>query len=207
LTGPNLAGEIAAEHPAAGVVALRDHAAAQQVQKAFRTSWFLVYTNNDVVGSEIAGAAKNVMAIAAGVADGLGYGDNAKAALITRGLAEMTRLGVTLGGQPLTFAGLAGMGDLVATCMSRRSRNRHVGEELGRGRPLDDIMREMNTVAEGVKSTRALVDLSRRVGVEMPIAEHVALMLYEGARPSDVVLSLMGRTVGAEWDGLPQAIP
>src|SRR5207249_9232976 len=127
----------------------------------------------DVVGCEVAGALKNVMAIAAGMADGMGFGDNTKAALMTRGLAELTRLGVALGGHTLTFSGLAGMGDLVATCMSRQSRNRHVGEQLGLGRSLDAIVTEMNMVAEGVKTARVVVELAQRVGVEMPIAEQV----------------------------------
>lgn len=202
LTGPNLAREIAARQPAASVVALADEELARAAQETFMTRYFRVYTNPDVVGCEVAGASKNVMALAAGIADGLRLGDNAKAALITRGLAELTRLGVALGGRPLTFAGLAGIGDLVATCMSEQSRNRHVGEELGRGRQLSEITAEMNMVAEGVKSTRAIVDLARAAGVEMPIAEHVAKVLYEGADPRDVVLSLMGREAKPEWYGL-----
>ena len=135
---------------------------AKQLQQLFLGPTFRVYTNPDVVGCEIAGTLKNVLAIGAGIADGLGYGDNTKAALITRGLAELARLGVALGGDPLTFAGLAGMGDLIATCSSPQSRNRHVGVELGQGRALDEIVAEMNMVAEGVKSTGAVLELARR---------------------------------------------
>ena len=152
LTGPNLAREVAAGQPTASVVAMTDAAVAEELQQLFFAPTFRVYTNPDVVGCEMAGALKNVLAIGAGIADGLGYGDNTKAALMTRGLAELARLGVAMGGEPLTFAGLAGMGDLIATCSSPQSRNRHVGVELGRGRALDEIVDEMNMVAEGVKT-------------------------------------------------------
>ena len=143
---------------------------AEQLQQLFFSPTFRVYTNPDVVGCEMAGALKNVLAIGAGIADGLGYGDNTKAALMTRGLAELARLGVAMGGDPLTFAGLAGMGDLIATCSSPQSRNRHVGVELGKGRALDDIVNEMNMVAEGVKTTAAVLELADRHDVEMPLA-------------------------------------
>ncbi|HEX6312176.1 MAG TPA: NAD(P)H-dependent glycerol-3-phosphate dehydrogenase [Acidimicrobiia bacterium] len=202
LTGPNLAREIAAGQPAASVVALRDAEAATDVQHLFMTSTFRVYTNPDVVGCELAGALKNVMAIAAGIAAGLGYGDNTKAALLTRGLAELTRLGVALGGEPLTFSGLAGMGDLVATCTSTQSRNRTVGFELGKGRRIDDIVAEMNMVAEGVKSTAAVLELAGRAGVEMPIAEQVGAVLYEGKRADELVPALMMREAKAELHGI-----
>jgi len=202
LTGPNLAREVMAGFPAASVIALEDGALAADLQQLFATDSFRVYTNPDVIGCEVAGALKNVMAIAAGITDGLGFGDNTKAALLTRGLAELTRLGVALGGQPLTFSGLAGMGDLVATCMSRQSRNRHVGEELGKGRTLDEIITEMNMVAEGVKTSRAVVDLAARVGVEMPIAEQVVALLYEGRTPADVITALMSRRARAELHGI-----
>jgi glycerol-3-phosphate dehydrogenase (NAD(P)+) len=204
LSGPNLASEVAARRPAASVVAMADDQEAQAVQKSLMTAYFRVYTNPDVVGCELAGAQKNVMAIAAGMADGMGLGDNAKAALITRGLAEITRLGVSQGGSPLTFAGLAGMGDLVVTCMSGKSRNRHVGEELGRGRPIAEITAEMSMVAEGVKSTRAIVDLARRAGVEMPIAEQVAKVLYEDRGPEEALSLLMKREAQSEWHGLKE---
>jgi glycerol-3-phosphate dehydrogenase (NAD(P)+) len=202
LTGPNLAREVAAGQPAASVVALRDSDAAADVQRLFMTATFRVYTNPDVVGCELAGALKNVMAIAAGISAGLGYGDNTKAALLTRGLAELTRLGVALGGEPLTFSGLAGMGDLVATCTSTQSRNRTVGFELGKGRHIDDIVAEMNMVAEGVKSTAAVLELARRVDVEMPIAEQVGAVLYEGKRADELVPALMMREAKAELHGI-----
>ena len=166
------------------------------------TKTFRVYTNPDVVGCEIAGALKNVVAIAAGMAAGLGYGDNTKAALITRGLAELARLGVALGGDPLTFSGLAGMGDLVATCTSPKSRNRTVGVELGRGRPLDEILAEMKMVAEGVKSTGAVLALAAEHGVDMPIAAMVGAVLYDGRLPGDLVPALMVREAKPELHGI-----
>jgi glycerol-3-phosphate dehydrogenase (NAD(P)+) len=202
LTGPNLAREVAEGQPAASVVAFEDKDVAAELQQLFMTRTFRVYTNPDVVGCEIAGALKNVIAIAAGIAAGLGYGDNTKAGLITRGLAELARLGVALGGEPLTFSGLAGMGDLVATCTSEKSRNRRVGVELGRGRTLDDIVAETNMVAEGVKSTAAVLELARAHGVDMPIAAMVGAVLYEGAKPVDLVPTLMLREAKAELDGI-----
>lgn len=202
LTGPNLAKEIMAGHPAASVVATTDDGVSAELQQVFSTDVFRVYTNTDVVGCEVAGALKNVMAIASGMADGMGFGDNTRAALITRGLAELTRLGIALGGQPLTFSGLAGMGDLVATCISRQSRNRHVGEELGKGRTIEEIVAEMNMVAEGVKTSRAVLDLAARVGVEMPIAQQVVAVLYEGKRAVDVIPALMQRQARSELHGI-----
>jgi glycerol-3-phosphate dehydrogenase (NAD(P)+) len=202
LTGPNLAREVAEGQPAASVVACEDLDAATLLQRLFMTHMFRVYTNPDVVGCEIAGALKNVIAIAVGIAVGLGYGDNAQAALVTRGLAEIARLGVALGGQPLTFAGLAGVGDLVATCTSAQSRNRSVGFELGRGRTLDEIIGEMDMVAEGVRSTAAVLELAARTGVEMPIATIVGAVLYEGRNPSDLVPELMLREAKPELHGL-----
>jgi glycerol-3-phosphate dehydrogenase (NAD(P)+) len=202
LTGPNLAREVAAGQPTASVVAFADDATAVRVQELFFSPTFRVYTNPDVVGCEIAGALKNVLAIGAGIAAGLGYGDNTRAALMTRGLAELARLGVALGGEPLTFAGLAGMGDLIATCSSPQSRNRHVGHELGRGRRLDDIVAEMNMVAEGVKTTAAVLEIAARERVEMPLAEHVGRVLYEGAQPAEIVSDLMLRKVKSEMHGI-----
>lgn len=152
-----------------------------------------VYTNVDVLGVELCGAAKNTVALAAGIVEGLGFGDNARAALITRGLAEVTRLGMRLGGDPLTFAGLAGAGDLIATCTSLHSRNRHVGEELAKGRKVDEIVSQLGMVAEGVNSTRALCDLAATVDVEMPIADQVARVLYDGVNATEAVQQLMGR--------------
>ncbi len=173
LTGPNLAKEILAGYAAAAVIAFDDLTIAERLQDVFCSSLFRVYTNTDVVGAEIGGALKNVIALAAGMADGLGTGDNTRAAVMTRGLAELTRLGVAMGGRPATFAGLAGMGDLLATCMSPQSRNRYVGEQLGKGRPLDEIIGEMNQVAEGVKSAKVVLELAEEYGVEMPIAQEM----------------------------------
>lgn len=202
LTGPNLAREVAAGQPAAAVVAVRDGETAQMLQRLFMSPTFRVYTNPDVVGCESAGALKNVMAIAAGAAHGLGYGDNSKAALVTRALAELTRLGVAMGGSPLTFAGLAGIGDLIATCFSDQSRNRTVGVELGRGRRLDEIVTEMHMVAEGVKTTEAVLALAARHEIEMPIASVVGAVLYEGRSPADLVQRLMTREAKAELHGI-----
>jgi len=198
LTGPNLAAEVLAGDPTASVVALEDEVLAADVQQLFSTDAFRVYTNPDVTGCEVAGAIKNVMAIACGMSDGMGFGDNTRAALITRGLAELTRLGIALGGQPSTFWGLAGMGDLVVTCMSRRSRNRHVGEELGKGRNIEEIVSGTTMVAEGVKTSRAVLDLAAEVGVEMPIAEQVVAVLYGGKKAVDVILTLMQREARPE---------
>jgi glycerol-3-phosphate dehydrogenase (NAD(P)+) len=202
LTGPNLAREVAEGQPTASVVALRDEETAAELQSLFMTRTFRVYTNPDVVGCEIAGALKNVIAIGTGMAAGLGYGDNTKAALMTRGLAELARLGVALGGDPLTFSGLAGMGDLVATCTSEKSRNRYVGVELGKGRALDDIVAEMNMVAEGVKSTAAVLQLAARHDVDMPIAAMVGAVLYDGRRTEDLVPALMLREAKPELHGM-----
>ena len=198
LTGPNLAREVAMGQPTASVVAVTDPDAAAELQALFMTATFRVYTNPDVIGCEIAGALKNVIALAAGIAHGLGYGDNTKAALITRGLAELARLGTALGGDPMTFSGLAGMGDLVATCTSEKSRNRTVGVALGQGRTLDEIVAEMKMVAEGVKSTQAVLELAARHGVEMPIAEQVGAVLYDGVPVADIVPALMLREAKPE---------
>jgi glycerol-3-phosphate dehydrogenase (NAD(P)+) len=204
LTGPNLAKEIVAGQPAASVVAMTDESVGEDLQRIFSTEVFRVYTNPDVVGCEVAGALKNVMAIASGMADGMGFGDNTRAALITRGLAELSRLGIALGGQPLTFSGLAGMGDLVATCISKQSRNRFVGEELGKGRTIEEIVADMKMVAEGVKTSRAVLDLAASVGVEMPIAEQVVAVLYEGKKAVDVIPALMRREAKAELHGISE---
>jgi len=202
LTGPNLAKEIVAGQPAATVIAMEDEQAARGLQKVFMSPSFRVYTNTDVIGSESAGALKNVMAIAAGMAHGLGFGDNTMATLITRALAELTRLGIAMGGRPLTFAGLAGMGDLIATCMSSQSRNHTVGYGLGKGKDLEAIITEMNQVAEGVKSTPGVLALADRYRIEMPIARQVARVLYEGASPLEAVSNLMGREAKPEMHGI-----
>jgi glycerol-3-phosphate dehydrogenase (NAD(P)+) len=200
VSGPNLAREIAAKQPAATVVACTDGAAAERLQAASLTPYFRPYTNTDVVGCELGGAVKNVIALACGMAEGMGFGDNTKASLITRGLAEMARLGSALGADPLTFAGLAGLGDLVATCTSPLSRNRTVGEQLGRGRGLDEIVGEMRMVAEGVKSSQSILDLATKHDVEMPIAQHVAHVVHDGMTPKDMLRSLMSREAKAETE-------
>ena len=177
LTGPNLAKEIMSGRAAAAVIATEDMAVATALQDVFHTARFRVYSNHDVIGCEVAGALKNVIAIAAGIAEGLGVGDNTRAAVITRGLSELTRLGVAMGGLPATFAGLAGMGDLMATCMSPQSRNRYVGEQLGKGRKLAEILAEMNMVAEGVKTAETVMVLSERHGIAMPICRTIYRVL------------------------------
>ncbi len=173
LTGPNLAKEIMAGQAAASVIATEDLAVAEALQRVFTRGLFRVYTNHDVVGCEMGGALKNVIAISAGMAQGLGVGDNTRSAVITRGLSELSRLGVAMGGEASTFAGLTGLGDLVATCVSQHSRNRYVGEQLGTGRSLDDILEEMNMVAEGVKTAGSVMTLAERHGVDLPICREV----------------------------------
>jgi glycerol-3-phosphate dehydrogenase (NAD(P)+) len=200
LTGPNLAREIMAGYAAASVVAFEDQEVARQLQHVFHSGLFRVYTNHDVVGCELGGALKNVIAIASGMGDGLGVGDNTRAAVITRGLAELTRLGVAMGGEPATFAGLTGMGDLIATCASRQSRNRYVGEQLGRGRPIEEILADMNQVAEGVKTSRVVMELGTKHDVDLPISSEVYGVLYEGHGARDAYRGLTRREPGAEED-------
>jgi glycerol-3-phosphate dehydrogenase (NAD(P)+) len=200
LTGPNLAREVMAGHPAAAVMAFADERIAVGLQPVFNAPAFRVYTNLDIVGCEIAGVVKNVMAIAAGMVDGMGFGDNTKAAVMTRGLAELSKLGEALGGDPRTFSGLAGMGDLVATCMSAQSRNHRVGVELGRGRCLDDIVADTQMVAEGVRSSSVVSELAASCGVEMPIAEQVRAVCHDGVAAADAMASLLQRRAGAEGD-------
>ena len=199
LTGPNLAEEVLDGQPTASVIAIDDESLARELQDLFSTDRLRVYTNPDVVGCEIAGVVKNVMAIACGMTVGLGFGDNTRAALITRALAELIRLGEALGGEQRTFAGLAGVGDLVATCTSRKSRNLRVGIALGEGRPLVDAM-EGRSVAEGVRSSRPVVDLAARLGVEVPVAQQVVAVCYDGHTPAESVATLMGRAPRAEFD-------
>jgi glycerol-3-phosphate dehydrogenase (NAD(P)+) len=204
ISGPNLAREIAAEDPAATVVASASAHAAAQVQSACWTPYLRPYTNSDVVGCELGGAVKNVIALAAGMIEGLGFGANSLASLITRGLAETVWLGVALGAQPMTFAGLAGLGDLVATCWSPLSRNRTFGEKLGRGMTLAQVMAEQRQVAEGVRSCRPLLDLARRLDVDMPITAQVERVLYEAMAPLDAVKDLMSRgEPGEEYKSAP----
>ena len=193
MSGPNIAAELAKYLPATAVAASDDDALARRVQAAFSTNWFRVYTNPDVVGVELAGATKNVIALAAGILDGLGAGNNAKAALVTRGLVEITRLGVALGAREATFHGLAGQGDLITTCVSPEGRNRTVGEQVGKGRPLAEVLESMDSVAEGVPTTRSVRQLARRLDVEMPITEAVHAVLFEGRDAIFALTDLMTR--------------
>ncbi len=198
LSGPSFAKEVSAGMPTAVVAAAPELAVAEEIQQIFSTERFRVYTHNDIIGVELGGAMKNVIALAAGVADGLGFGHNTRAALITRGLAEMTRLGLKLGGSAETFAGLAGMGDLVLTCTGDLSRNRSVGIELGRGRKIDEILSGMQMVAEGVKTTLSAYQLARKLDVEVPIIEQMYLVLYKNKDPRQAVNDLMMRDLKAE---------
>ncbi|MDX6205829.1 MAG: glycerol-3-phosphate dehydrogenase [Frankiales bacterium] len=201
VSGPNLSREIARRQPAASVVACVDEDNARELQAACTTSYFRPYTQTDVIGCELGGAVKNVIAIAVGMADGMGLGDNAAASLITRGLAEIARLGAVLGADATTFSGLAGLGDLVATCSSPYSRNRTVGEQLGRGGVLTEIEAALHMVAEGVTSSRSILDLADKHGVEMPITEHVVAVVHEGMAPSEMVRRLMSREAKSERHG------
>ncbi|HKY14356.1 MAG TPA: NAD(P)H-dependent glycerol-3-phosphate dehydrogenase [Microthrixaceae bacterium] len=198
LTGPNLAKEILAGDAAASVVATHDPVVAGHLQRIFEFDLFRVYTNPDVIGCELGGALKNVIAIAAGMADGLGAGDNTKATVITRGLVELSRLGEAMGGQAVTFAGLAGMGDLIATCMSRQSRNRYVGEQLGKGRPIDGIIADMKMVAEGVKTAKVVLELGDEYGIDLPISSEVKAVCHDGATAEDAYRGLVRRRSGVE---------
>ena len=193
LSGPSHAEEVSQKIPTTVVAASADMQTSKAVQAAFMTPYFRVYASTDVRGVELGGSLKNVIAIAAGVIDGANLGDNTKAALMTRGIAEITRLGVRLGAQERTFSGLSGIGDLMVTCMSRHSRNRHVGVEIGKGRKLDDILSEMVMVAEGVETTRSAKALAKKVGVEVPIVNEVYKMLFEGKNPHDACYDLMTR--------------
>lgn len=198
LSGPNLSHEIAARQPAASVIACADPAVAEQLQKRCHSKAFRPYTNTDVVGCELGGATKNVIALAVGMASGLGFGDNSTATVITRGLAETARLGVALGADPYTFSGLAGLGDLVATCSSSLSRNRTFGEKLGRGMTVEEIAASTRQVAEGVKSCESIRDLASRNGVEMPIVEAVAALIRGETTPQEMLGALISRTAKAE---------
>ncbi len=199
LSGPSFAKEVVSQHPTAIVAAGRTTDAAATVQSAWSTDYLRIYTNDDVVGTELGGSVKNVMAIAAGMVAGLGFGSNSVAALITRGLAEMSRLAFAEGGKLETMMGLAGLGDLVLTCTGSLSRNRFVGQELGKGRSLADITAGMHEVAEGVKTTQALKELSHRVGVDMPIAAEVYSVLYEGKTAREAATALMSRPLREEF--------
>ncbi len=198
LYGPSHAEEVAEGRPTAVVAAAPDEGEARHIQKVFMTERLRVYMNTDVLGVEIGGSAKNVLAIAAGIADGVSYGDNAKAALVTRGLAEIRRLGQALGADPQTFAGLAGIGDLVVTCMSQHSRNRYLGEQISTGKSLDDVLNDMAMVAEGVRTTRSVYNLAKHHGVEMPITEAVHAILFDDKSPRKMVKRLMTRSAKHE---------
>ena len=200
LYGPSHAEEVSRDQPTTVVASSTSLATAEKVQEIFHTNMFRVYVNTDIIGVEIAGSVKNIIAIAAGISDGIGFGDNAKAAIITRGLAEISRLCTRLGGDAVTISGLSGIGDLVVTCLSRHSRNRYVGEEIGKGRSLDDVVSEMNMIAEGVLSSRAVYELSRSLGVEMPITQAVYKMLFEGKPVQQAILELMTRELKPERD-------
>ncbi|HWC13619.1 MAG TPA: NAD(P)H-dependent glycerol-3-phosphate dehydrogenase [Actinomycetota bacterium] len=206
LTGPNLAKEVVQGFPAASTVACADEDSAKHLQEIFQAPTFRCYRNGDVVGCELGGAFKNVIAIAAGIADGLGFGDNTKATVMTRGLAELARFSVKFGGRPLTFLGLAGVGDLIATCASPQSRNHSVGIELGKGRKIDEIISSMNMVAEGVKSCKPILELGQRAGVWMPITENVVKICHEGCTVEELVEDLLSREIRAEFEGFEHLI-
>ena len=202
LSGPNLALEIVEGKPASTVVASRTHSVAEEAQGVLMSPSFRVYTNEDVIGVELSGALKNIIAIGAGMCDGLGYGDSGKAAFIARGLAEISRLGVAAGASPITFAGLAGVGDLVATCASNLSRNHYVGVQLASGKPLKEVLASMENVAEGVFTTSAALKMAGELGVEMPIARATHQVLFEGLHPRQAVLELMGRPPRSEREAM-----
>jgi glycerol-3-phosphate dehydrogenase (NAD(P)+) len=200
LSGPNLAREVMSGYAAASVIAMEDEVIVQELQAIFKTGMFRVYTNTDVAGCELGGALKNVMAIATGMGDGAGAGENTRSAVISRALNEITRLGVRMGGKPETFAGLAGVGDLIATCTSPQSRNRTVGFELGKGRKIADILAGMRQVAEGVKSAKTVLQLGEEFECEMPIASEVNGVINEGRTAQDAFRGLLKRAAGAEAD-------
>ena len=198
LSGPSHAEEVIKKYPTTIVIASNDENNARLVQKKFSNDYFRVYTSHDVIGVEFGGAAKNIIALAAGICHGAGYGDNTMAALMTRGLEEIVRLGTKLGAQRATFSGLSGMGDLIVTAFSKHSRNRQVGERIGKGEKLDEILLDIKMVAEGVETTRSMHDLSKKEDVEMPICEQIYRVLFEGVPPRDAILQLMGRELVVE---------
>jgi glycerol-3-phosphate dehydrogenase (NAD(P)+) len=201
LSGPNLFREILLELPASAVLAAEDNAIAKKAQKLLTAPNFSIYTNNDVIGVELGGALKNIIALGAGMVDGLGYGDNSKAAFITRGLTEMAALSVALGANPLTLSGLAGLGDLIATCASRLSRNHYVGVELAKGRNLEEIIASMRDIAEGVSTTAAVWAIARQLRLEMPITERIYRILYNGADARQTITELLGTKGRHELSG------
>jgi glycerol-3-phosphate dehydrogenase (NAD(P)+) len=199
MTGPSHAEEVALLTPTTIVAASHNHNNEQIIRDTFSTETFRVYSSDDVIGAEIGGALKNVIAIGAGIVDGLGLGDNTKAALITRGLAEMSRLGMALGAKERTFSGLAGLGDLYVTCASRHSRNRRVGEQVGKGRTLAEVLSEMKMIAEGVSTTQSAYELGKIKDIELPITEQVYKILFENVLPKDAISDLMNRETKREW--------
>ena len=200
LSGPNLAREIVQGYAAASVLAMEDASVLKQLHPVFQSLRFRVYTNTDMVGCELGGALKNVIAIAAGMGDGAGAGDNTRSAVITRGLAEITNLGVAMGGQAMTFAGLAGLGDLLATCTSSLSRNHHVGEEIGKGRTVEEIIKDMNQVAEGINSSKIVMQFAGDLDIEMPIAREVYKVCHKGSTVQDAFRGLLRMEAGSEAD-------
>lgn len=198
LSGPNLAVEVAHGLPSATVLGCRDESLAEELQATLGSSRFRVYTSHEIVGIELGGALKNIFAIPAGVSDGFGFGDNSKAALVTRSLAELVRLGVAMGGEARTFQGLSGVGDLIATCFSRHSRNRRLGEQLGEGKSLGDITRRMKTVAEGIPTARSAFECARKLEVETPIVDQAYAVLHEGKSPAQAMQELLGRDQKSE---------
>jgi glycerol-3-phosphate dehydrogenase (NAD(P)+) len=206
ISGPSHAEEVIAEMPTTIVVAAYERKTAETVQDALMNSYFRVYTNPDVVGAELGGCLKNIIALGVGMADGLGFGDNAKAALMTRGLAEITRLGMKLGASPLTFAGLSGIGDLIVTCTSRHSRNFRAGRLIGQGLTLQEALEKIGMVVEGVRATQAALTISQERGVEMPITKALYEVLFLGKRPQDAVEELMGRERGHEMEEVAREI-
>ena len=199
LSGPSFAAEVARGLPTAVTVAAQDQTVAQTVQALFSAPTFRVYTTTDVIGAEIGGAVKNVIALAVGVSDGLGYGYNARAALITRGMAEVVRLATRMGANPQTLSGLSGMGDLILTCTSDLSRNRTVGIRLGKGESLEAVQRTVTTIAEGIRNCRSILDLAQRLAVDMPIVEQISALVYSGKQPTQVVADLLARQMKAEF--------
>ncbi|QMT16193.1 NAD(P)H-dependent glycerol-3-phosphate dehydrogenase [Planococcus maritimus] len=202
LSGPSHAEEVVQEHPTTVTAACENTQAANRVQDLFMNSYFRVYTNTDVIGVEIGGALKNIIALAVGITDGLGYGDNAKAAIMTRGLAEIARLGVKMGATPLTFSGLSGVGDLIVTCTSVHSRNWRAGNMLGKGKTVDEVLEEMGMVVEGIRTTKAAHQLAAEYKVPMPITEALYAVLFEGVKPENAVEELMGRMKKNEMEDL-----
>jgi glycerol-3-phosphate dehydrogenase (NAD(P)+) len=199
LSGPNLSKEVVEAKPSSTVVAGHDPKTAEWMQELYNSQTFRVYTNDDVIGVELGGALKNAIAIGVGISDGLGHGANGKAAFVTRGLAEITRLSVACGAKPLTMSGLAGLGDMIATCFSNLSRNRYVGEQIGLGHPLSEVLGGMVHVAEGVSTTEAALQLAKQHGVEMPITELTSRILFEGLDPKEATASLLSRAPAQEW--------